>query len=62
MFFEFTNLTNKNTIITPTQLILVNYIAKHFSIGLAYWRVVGKNKSVKVRKGLATDSIAAMQI
>lgn len=44
------------------QLILVNYIAKHFSIGLAHWRVVGKNKSVKVRKGLATDSIAAMQI
>ena len=44
------------------QLILVNYIAKHFSIGLAHWRVVGKNKSVKVRKRLATDSIAAMQI
>ena len=43
-------------------LILVNYVAKHFSIGLAHWRVVGKNKSVKVRKGLATDSIAAMQI
>ena len=46
----------------PPPLILVNYVAKHFSIGLAHWRVVGKNKSVKVRKGLATDSIAAMQI
>ena len=28
----------------PPPLILVNYVAKHFSIGLAHWRVVGKNK------------------